>query len=109
MGSPGIEARHLRTGGEALLEKQRRSEVSCPQGVAAVAVVAAERRRLAGGVDGEPPGALQPHLVSGAREELEEREPVAGGPVAQSRALAERAGRPGQLAAREQQRVQDVG
>ncbi len=64
------------------------------------------RRHLCGGVHRESPRALEPELVPGAGEELQEREAVAGGAVAEVRALAQRARRPRQLAAREQQRVE---
>ena len=63
---------------------------------------------LAGGMEREPAGALEPDLVRGAREELEQREAVAAGSVAQVRAFAQRAGGPGQFAAGEQQRVELV-
>src|SRR3954469_12962109 len=104
--SPQLQARQLRAAREALCEEDRRPEVASPEAVAAVAVALAGGHDLRGGVEREAPGALQPQLVRGAREELEEREAVAGRPVAEPRALGERPGGPDQLAAGEQQRVE---
>jgi hypothetical protein len=106
--SPDIEGRHLGIGDEALLEVERGAKVSRPQGLASVAVPTARGDDLGDDVDGEAPGALEPQLVGGAREQLQEREAVAGGPVTQPHALAQRTGGPDELAAGQKQRVQTL-
>src|SRR5919204_6040870 len=61
-------------------------------------------------MDGEAARAVEPALVAGARERLEERESVARGAVADSVALlvAVRAGLPDQLGARKQQLLVEI-
>src|SRR5205823_13071169 len=64
-----------------------------------------QRLELCERVQREPARALEPALVARERECLQERVAVAGGPVAEPRALAEPARLPGQLGSAEQQLV----
>src|SRR4051794_5225354 len=100
--SPRVDRGRPRCGGEAVGEVERRAEVAGPERVAAVAVLLACRARLRRGVHREAARPLEPALVARTREELEQREAVACRAVAEAAALAQRAGGPGQLAARKQ-------
>src|SRR6478672_2433006 len=63
------------------------ADVSVEERVAAAAVRGGGPRRLGEGVDGEAARPLEPALVAGARERLEEREAVSRGAVAEAVAL----------------------
>src|SRR5437763_17217488 len=100
---PGVERREPALGpGEAPLEQHGGPDVARPQAVAAAAVP-----RLGGRVQREPARPLEPQLVAGAVEEREQREAVARRPVTQARALAQRSGAPDELAAGQQEALED--
>src|SRR5439155_1914013 len=109
-GSDDVENRIACVDVEASRSKQRGAHVARPERVTATAVRRAEAFDLAERVDGEAARALEPAFVAGARERLEEREPVAGGAVANAVALlvAVGAGPPDQLGACEQQLLVEI-
>src|SRR5436309_7097723 len=81
-----------------------------PERVAAAAVCDAKAFGLEERMDGEPPRALEPALVAGARERFQERETVAGRAMAEAVTLlvAVRAGSPDQLGRFEEQLLVEV-
>src|SRR5205814_227790 len=90
--------------------EHRGADVSVEERVAAAAVRGGDPLRLGEGVDGEAARPLDPALVAGARERLQEREAVARGAVAEAVALlvAVGAGLPDQLRAGEQEVLAEV-
>jgi hypothetical protein len=58
---------------------------------------------LRGGMHRESARSVEPELVAGALEKLQERIAVSGGAVAEAGPFCERTGAPGELAARDQQ------
>src|SRR5262245_48116451 len=94
---PAVEHRVDGAGVEAVDGEERDSGVAGPEGVAAVPA----SLDLAECVHCEASRPLEPELVAGALERLQERVPVAGRPVADTRALLhpQRACLPDQLGA----------
>src|SRR6476646_2545169 len=76
-----------RIGVEARSGEQGGADVSVEERVAPAAVRSGDPLRLGEGVDGEAARPLEPALVAGARERLEEREAVSRGAVAEAVAL----------------------
>jgi len=72
---------------EAEREVQGRAGVACPEGMASPAGLGSFTFDLGDGVHREGAGPVEPELVPGAFEELQERKSVAGGTVAEVRAL----------------------
>src|SRR5215210_3815530 len=105
-----VENRIARVEVEASRGEEGGAEVACPERVTATTVRSVEALDLAERVDGEAAGALEPALVAGARERLQEREPVARGAVADAVALlvAVGAGPPDQLRAGEQEFLVEI-
>ncbi len=90
---------------EASRSEQRGADIAGPERVTAAAVCRAKSFGLAERMDREPPRSLEPAVVAGARERLEEGETVARSAVADAMTLlvAMRAGLPDQLGGSEQQ------
>src|SRR5881227_3532455 len=109
-GSDDVEDRIACVDVEASRSEQSGAHVARPERVTATAVRRAEACDLAERVDGEAARALEPALVAGARERLEEREPVARGAVTDAVALlvAVGAGPPDQLGACQQQLLVEI-
>src|SRR5436190_9366081 len=97
-------------GVEAGRSEERGPHVARPERVAAAAVHSSEPLGLVERVDGKPARAVEPALVAGAREGLEESEPVSRGAVADAVALlvAVGSGLPDELRAGEQQLLVEV-
>src|SRR5207248_9875061 len=109
-GSDDVEDRIARVDVEASRSEQRGAHVARPKRVTATAVRRAEACDLTERVDGEAARALEPALVAGARERLEEREPVARRAMTDAVALlvAVGAGLPDQLGAGEQELLIEI-
>src|SRR5829696_3238883 len=99
--APGLENRVPRAAVETVGGEDRNAEVARPERVVAVSTAL----HLTEGMDGEPPGAVEPLLVRRTLEHLQEGVAVAGGSVADGRALLRpvRARTPGELGAGQQQ------
>src|SRR5215203_137510 len=99
--APGLENRVLRATVETVGGEDRNAEVTRPERVVPVSATL----HLAERVYGEPPGAVEPLLVARSLEHLQEGVAVAGGSVADRRALLRpvRARTPGELGAGQQQ------
>jgi putative ABC transport system ATP-binding protein len=99
-----------RIGVEAGGGEQRGADVSVEERVAATAVRGSDPLRLREGVDGEAARPLEPALVAGARERLEEREAVTRGAVAEAVALLVAVGArtPDELGAGEQEVLVEI-
>src|SRR5215831_14381607 len=105
-----VPAVEHRVGGprvETVAGEERDPGVAGPQGVAAVAAAL----DLAERVHCEASRPLEPELVAGPLERLQEREPVAGRPVADARALLHPRGArlPDQLGAGDDELLVEVG
>src|SRR5262245_726599 len=107
---PGVQDRETSVGGEAPGGEERDTQVAAEERVAAVTDLGTRPLDLAERVDGEAAGSLEPTLVAGPLERLQEREAVTGGAVAEARAflLAMRTGAPRQLGASEQELLGQV-
>ena len=82
-----VDDREARVAVEAGSGEERSADVAGEERVAAAAVRSGDPRRLGEGVDGEAARPLEPALVAGARERLQEREAVARRAVAETVAL----------------------
>src|SRR5436190_4722500 len=105
---PAVSRRALREGQptaavDAVGEVQRRAEVAGPERVAAAPVGRAALLHLVHGVHREQAGTREPALVSRPVEQRQEGIAVPGRPVAEVRALPQRAGAPYQAAARDRE------
>src|SRR5918992_920477 len=105
-----VEDRVARVDVEASRGEEGSADITGPERVTAATVHSAEALDLAERVDGETSRSLEPALVAGARERLEEREPVARGAVADAVALLVTvgAGAPDQLGAGEHELLVEV-
>ena len=109
-GLDNVEDRVARVEVEASRSEEGGTDIAGPERVTAAAVRSAEPLGLAERVDGEPPRALEPALVAGALEGLQERVAVARGAVADAGALlvAVRPGLPDCLRSGEQKLLVEV-
>src|SRR6476659_6744647 len=108
--SHDVEDWNARIGVEAGRSEEAGADVSVEERVAAAAVRGGDPLRLGEGVDGEAARPLEPALVAGARERLEEREAVARGAVTEAVALLVPVGTrtPDELGASEQEVLAEV-
>src|SRR4029077_5842088 len=98
-----VKAGQGRAAVEAKREIQRCARVSGPQRVVSAAECPSLSLNLSNGMHRKRASAVEPELVAGSAEELQEREPVPGRAVAEVRTLRERSRAPGELAAGQQQ------
>src|SRR5438105_15826770 len=100
----GVEDRVAGVEIEAGGREERCADITGEEGVATAAVRLGDPLGLGERVDAEAARALEPALVAGALERLQEREAVAGGAVAEAVAFLVAVGArpPDQLGAREQ-------